>query len=50
MSVMSSNVLLSLTNSPKLKDVPFTNMHDKENNQILTFNKVEPAHFWHFTF
>ena len=41
-------VLLCPTRSPKSKDSSFTVRNDKEQQQILTFMKLEPANLWHF--
>lgn len=40
--------LLCPTRSPKPKDSSFTLINDKEQQQILTFMKLEPANLWHF--
>ncbi len=43
LKIMSSNVLFCPSNSPKPKDVLFIILHDKEKQQILTFENLEPA-------
>lgn len=44
--VPSQNFLFYSTNSPKAKDIQFTIMEDKEEQQICTFEKLEPTHFF----
>lgn len=41
--LVSSNVLFCPTNTPKPGDIQFISMYDKENHQILTSEKLEPA-------
>lgn len=46
--VMSSNVLLCLTNTLKSKDNQFTFMCDKEKHQILLFKELDITSVWCF--
>ena len=45
---MSLISLFCLTNSLKPSDIQFSVMYDKEKQQILTFQKLEPEDVWHF--
>ena len=46
--VTSSHCFFCQTNNPKPKESSFNVRNDQEEQQILTFNKLEPEHFWHF--
>lgn len=40
-AVISSDVLFYLTNHPKLKDIQFIIIEDKENKKVFTFENLE---------
>lgn len=45
---LSKNVLFCPTNSPKLKDIKFIIIYDKEKQQRLTTEKLELGNVLHF--
>ncbi len=48
LKAMASDCLFCRTNSPKIKDIQFTIIQDKEKLQIITFKKLEAADVWPF--
>lgn len=51
MSTKCKKITVLISNSwrqcPKLKDIQFTLMYDKENMYMLTSDTLEPANVWH---